>query len=76
MSTVESYEFEDKDVIAPEVYAKVGHPQAAFAWLRENDPLRMVEPEGYRPFWVVTKHEDIIEIEKQPDVFTNGQDPF
>ena len=76
MSTIENYQFQDRDVIDPEVYAEVGHPQHAFAWLRANDPLRMVHPEGFQPFWVVTKHADITEIEKQPDIFTNEPRPI
>ena len=71
-----SYQFQDADVIAPEVYGRLGHPLEAFAWLRANDPLRKVEPEGYRPFWVVTRHEDIVEIEKQPDIFLSAPRPI
>lgn len=76
MSQPEDYVFADRDVIDPEVYAATGHPHHAFAWLRVNDPLRKVEPEGYQPFWVVTKHADIVEIEKQPEVFTNEPRPI
>ncbi|MCB1685042.1 MAG: hypothetical protein R3E82_00520 [Pseudomonadales bacterium] len=35
-----AYEFHDADVIAPEVYARAGHPLEAFAWLRANQPIR------------------------------------
>jgi cytochrome P450 len=76
MIDLAKYEFADADVIAPEVYVEKGHPHEAFAWLRENDPLRLVEPEGYQPFWVVTKHADIIEIEKQAEQFTNQPRPI
>ncbi len=76
MIDLASYEFEDADVIAPEVYAQKGHPHEAFAWLRQNDPLRKVSPDGYTPFWVVSKHADIIEIEKQADKFTNQPRPI
>jgi cytochrome P450 len=76
MSISKGYEFADNDVISPEVYEKAGHPRDAFAWLRENDPLRLVSPDGYKPFWVVTKHEDIVEIEKQPDIFTSEPRPI
>ena len=76
MTVLEDYIFQDKDVIDPAVYEEVGHPQQAFAWLRANDPLRMVEPKGFRPFWVVTKHADITEIEKQPKIFTSEKRPI
>ena len=63
----EAYKFHDDDIIAPEVYGRSGHPHEAFAWLRKNDPLRLIRPSGFRPFWAVTKHADIIEIEKNPE---------
>ena len=71
----ETYEFLDNDVIAPEIYGRAGHPHEAFAWLRKNDPLRKVAPQNFRPFWAVTKHADIIEIEKQPEVFASEPRP-
>jgi len=41
------------------------------SWLRANDPLRVVEPEGYEPFWNVTKYDDIKAIEGNKKVFIN-----
>jgi cytochrome P450 len=72
----EPYTFHDDDVIAPEVYGREGHPHRAFAWLRANDPLRKVSPANFRPFWAVTKHADIIEIEKQPEIFASEPRPL
>ncbi|XOV86762.1 MAG: cytochrome P450 [Pseudomonadota bacterium] len=72
----DSYQFRDEDVISPAVYRAHGHPHQAFAWLRANDPLRLVSPEGYRPFWVVTKHADLIDIEKRPELFANEPRPI
>jgi cytochrome P450 len=36
----------------------------AYRWLRANNPLGVAEVEGYDPFWVVTKHADILEISR------------
>jgi len=72
----EAYEFHDEDVIAPEIYGRIGHPHQAFAWLRANDPLRRVEPKGFRPFWVVSTHADVVEIEKQPELFASEPRPI
>ena len=72
----ENYEFHDDDVIAPETYGRIGHPHQAFAWLRANDPLRLVEPDGFRPFRVVTRHADVVEIEKQPEIFASEPRPI
>ena len=39
--------------------------------MRNKYPVTWVEPNQYRPFWAITKHSDIIEIEKQNDIFIN-----
>jgi hypothetical protein len=72
----QAYEFIDDDVIAPEVYGRGGHPHDAFTWLRANDPLRYVDPDAFSPFWAVTKHADIVEIEKQPEIFLSEPRPI
>ena len=76
MAEAADYLFNDDDVIAPEHYGRSGHPHQAFRWLRANDPLRYVRPTSYRPFWAVTRHADIVEIEKQPDVFASAPRPL
>ena len=58
------------------VYGRIDHPHEAFDGLRKNDPLRWVEPVSFRPFWTVTKQADIIEIEKNPQVFASGPRPI
>lgn len=58
-------------VVDPAVYAQPEVLHAALKDLRQNDPLAWLEPERYRPFWFVTKHEDIMSISRQNDVFTN-----
>jgi cytochrome P450 len=40
-----------------------------FAWLLREHPVAWAEPEGYRPCWIITKYDDIREIERQPDIF-------
>ncbi|HEX2561750.1 MAG TPA: cytochrome P450, partial [Phenylobacterium sp.] len=43
-----------------------------YAWLRANQPLGVAEIEGFDPFWVVTRHADILEISRQNALFLNG----
>ena len=43
-----------------------------YKWLRANNPLGRAEVEGYDPFWVVTKHADILEVSRQNALFHNG----
>lgn len=72
----EAYEYRDEHTISPEYYGRVGHPHRAFAWLRENDPLRLIDIEGFRPFYAVTKHADVVAIEKQPELFASEPRPI
>jgi cytochrome P450 len=60
------------DLIDPRPYAESGPPHGALAELRRRSPLHYCEPPGYAPFWAVTKHSDICEISKRPDVFLNA----
>lgn len=76
MVEASDYAFSDDDVIAPEVYGRIGHPHEAFRWLRANDPLRYLQPTSFRPFWAVTRHADLVEIEKQPEVFASAPRPL
>ena len=43
-----------------------------YAWLRQNQPFGIAEVPGVDPFWVATRHEDILEISRQNDLFHNG----
>ena len=43
----------------------------AYAELRATDPVHWTEPTGFRPFWSITRHADIIAISKQNDIFIN-----
>lgn len=63
--------------IAQQIVLPEGHRDEtalfeAYRWMRENNPLAKVDVEGYDPVWLVTKHADIMEIERQPEVFTSG----
>jgi cytochrome P450 len=44
----------------------------AYSWLRANCPLGKAHIEGFDPFWVVTKHADILEVSRQNDLFHSG----
>jgi len=62
-------------VISPKSFAEDAPVHAAFKWLRANNPLGLACVEGIYPFWVVTKHADILEISRQNDLFASGQMP-
>ena len=40
--------------------------------LRKESPIQWVEHENFNPFYVVTKHADVLEIELHNDIFLNA----
>jgi cytochrome P450 len=61
-------------VIDPKAYAD-DSVHDAFRWLRANQPLGKVELEGLYPFWMVTRHADILEVSRQNQLFHSGDMP-
>ena len=59
------------DLVSPDRYVS-GHPHAAWTRLRLEDPVHWCEPAGYRPFWAITKHEDIRWISTHPERFSSA----
>jgi cytochrome P450 len=43
-----------------------------YAWLRANMPVARAEPEGFDPFWIVTRHADILAVSKNNATFPSG----
>lgn len=60
------------DVISARFYGEHGYPHEAWTRLRAESPVHFMRPEGYQPFWAVTKHADIVEVSKQPDKFQSA----
>ena len=60
------------DVATPEHYEQNGYPHAEWTWLRRHAPVFWYDRPNVEPFWAVTKHADIIEISKQPELFLNA----
>jgi cytochrome P450 len=46
-----------------------------YRWLRANNPLGIARPEGFDPFWVVTKHAHIQAVSRQNELFHNADRP-
>ena len=49
---------------------------AALAHLRTHAPVSWVDVPNYRPFWAITKHADIMDIERDNMLFTNWPRPI
>ena len=65
-----------KVLAEPKAYADEKRLHAALAHLRKNAPVCWVDEPPYAPFWAITKHADIMDIERQNDLFTNDPRPF
>jgi cytochrome P450 len=59
----------------PQAYTDEKRLHAALAQLRATAPVSWVEVDGYRPFWAITKHADIMDIERNNTLFTNWPRP-
>ena len=59
----------------PTAYADERRLHDALTHLRQTAPVSWVDVAGYRPFWAITKHADIMAIERADDLFTNSPRP-
>jgi cytochrome P450 len=59
----------------PVAYTDEAGLHAALTHLRTSAPVSWVEVPDYRPFWAITKHADIMEIERANMLFTNSPRP-
>jgi len=66
-------ELDPLDLVDPQRYAKRGYPHDVWTRLRAEAPVAFVEASGYKPFWAITKHSDILQIAAQPLRFSSAQ---
>ena len=59
----------------PLAYTDEPKLHAALTHLRAHAPVSWVEVPSYRPFWAITKHADIMAIERDNTLFTNSPRP-
>lgn len=62
-------------IVDPKAYADRQRSDEAFTILRREAPLAVAEPDGYAPFWAVTRHADILEVERQSNQYVSGKRP-
>ena len=60
----------------PTAYADEPRFHAACALLRREARVHRVEADGFNPFYAVTKHSDVMEIERQHDLWLNAPRPL
>ena len=66
----------DEAIVASKRWADEDWIHAQFAWLRDNDPVRWMSPNGFDPFFSVTRHADIKAIESDKKRFINDPRPI
>lgn len=59
----------------PQAYTDEAKLHASLTHLRANAPVSWVEVPNYQPFWAITKHADIMDIERANNLFTNHPRP-
>ncbi len=57
------------DALDPTLFVR-GVAHDVFDWLRAHEPVHRDERNG---IWVVTKYEDVVNVERRPDVFSSAQ---
>ncbi len=68
---------EAAEVLAdPTAYADDERLHAALTHLRAHAPVAFVDVPPYRPFWAITKHADIMEIERANNLWISEPRPF
>ncbi len=60
----------------PTAYADDTRLHTALTQLRANNPVAWVDNPPYRPFWAITKHADIMAIERANDLFLSEPRPL
>ncbi|MCW2518248.1 MAG: putative cytochrome hydroxylase [Mycobacterium sp.] len=60
----------------PTAYADDERLHAALTELRTNNPVAWVDNRPYRPFWAITKHADIMAIERDNELFLSAPRPL
>lgn len=60
----------------PTAYADDARLHAALTQLRADNPVAWVDNPPYRPFWAITKHADIMAIERDNNLFISAPRPL
>jgi cytochrome P450 len=58
--------------VDPDAYTDPNRWHRSATRVRAERPILPVDLPGYPPFWAITTHADVMEVERHPDVFTNA----
>lgn len=59
-------------IVLPQGHSDLEKLFAAYKWLRENMPVGKASVEGFDDLWLVSTHADIMEVERNTELFTAG----
>ena len=62
--------------VDPTAYADEARFHAACRVLRREHPIIRVESDLYRPFWAITRHADVLDVERDHEHFRNAPRPL
>jgi cytochrome P450 len=62
--------------VDPSAYADEQRFHAACRVLRREHPVVKVESDRYRPFWALTRHADVLDVERDNEHFRNAPRPL
>ena len=65
-----------KVFVDPTAYAEEDRFHQAAALLRRASPVHWVDEQGYRPFWAITRHGDVMEVERDNHRFLSAPRPL
>ena len=66
----------DDGLVDTRNWADEGWVHRQFAWLRAHDPVRRMEPDGFDPYWSLSRHADIKAVESDSGLFINDPRPI
>lgn len=64
---------DDLDITDARTYAEKGYPYREWDLLREQAPVHWYRRPGFEPFWLLTRHEDIAYVSRNPALFSSAQ---
>ncbi len=66
----------DDGLVEPANWGDEAWVHDQFAWLRRHEPVRRMEPEGFEPFWSLSRHADVKAVESDHRLFINDPRPI
>jgi cytochrome P450 len=64
-----------RTITEPSAFADPARIDRLFAWIRANNPLGRAEVEGFAPFWVASKHADVVAVGRDSKTFSSTGGP-